>query len=338
MRRKSHKLFAIILPLAILLAYCFIGICFLNRWDAMVVVTLIPVWIWTGIGILISLLCWILSRDIFPGAVFLLCLLSLIAFSEETRGIGREVIASMRTESPQITPPRSPSLRIATVRCGGSEAVLRRAAESAPDVILVQGAPDKTTLDSVADQIYGNDRSVTSHASLAILARGSTLAVIADPSGKALHVRLRHPSGLILDISDLNFRGCGPRRDMWNPATWNDLTAARITGRRFLRTALGENPITRKDVVRIVGGYFGTPAGDDVYRPLVNNEMVDSFAASGYGWGDTAPPDYPLMRVDQIWISANMTPVKSTAILHPGAPSRMVLSEVLLPPVRVKRN
>lgn len=333
MRRKPYKFFAFVFPSILLLIFLFIGICMLNRWDSMVSITLIPLWIWMGFLSIFSLFSWILSRHIFPSIVFTLTLLTAVVFSEESRSVGRELLRSV-VHSRDLQKKKSDSLQIVSVRCHGSEAALQAAAEAAPDVILIQGAPSKSVLDSVAERIYGSERTVTSHGSLAILARGSTLAVIASPSGRALHVRLRHPSGLILDVTDLDLEGCAPRRDMWKPSVWRELTAARVGGRRFVRNALGENPITRQDVARVVGGHFGTPAGDDVFGPLENNSMIDTFGYAGIGWGDTSPNRFPFLRTDQIWVSPTLHPIQSTCRLDPAAQVRVVASEVQIPTIR----
>ena len=174
-------------------------------------------------------------------------------------------------------------------------------------------------------------RSVTSHGPLAILGRGETLAQITDPNDQVLHVRLKHPEGIILDVTNLELPGCAPRLDMWRPAVWSELIEARVENRRLVRTHLGENPVNRTFVGRIVAGGFGTPPGDDVFRPLENSGMLDTYGKVGLGWGNTVPSDFPVLRLDQIWVSPNLTPIKSSVRLNPGSRNRIVVSEVRLP-------
>ncbi len=332
MWRKIQKLLATSVPPLLLLAYLAVAVCLLNRWDAMVPVTLVPVWAWAGAGASISFLCWIVSRSTMAGAIFWLCLVSGVAFSEETHGILREAIATAKAQAssaPEEAPP--PVLRIVTVHCAGQEASLRRAVETEPHLLIVREAPDKAALDAVADQLYGVDRSVTTQGSLAILGRGATLATLTEPGGQALHVRLKRPGGLVLDITALDLEGCAPRLDMWRPDVWKELIAARVESRRLVRTHLGEHPIHREHVARVVAGGFGTPPGDDVFRPLQNSGMVDCYAAAGQGWGNTYPSAYPVLRLDQIWVSPNLVPVTTTTKLNPESPHRIVVSEVRLP-------
>ncbi len=336
MWRKTQKLLATVVPLVLLLAYLAVAACMLNRWDAMVPVTLTPVWAWAGAGALVSLLCWIVCRGPALGAMLCLFLVTAVAFSEEARGIYREAVASVRERRATPAPPEGSVLRIASVRCSGKEEALREAVEAAPDLLLVQEAPDKMTLDAVADRLYGVERSVTTWGDLAILGRGETLSVLTDPQGKALHVRLKHPGGLVIDATNLDLPGCAPRLDMWKPPVWKELVSARVETRRIVRTLLGENPMNRERVARVVGGGFGTPPKDDVFRPLENNRMVDTGAASGQGWNNTHPSTYPFLRLDQIWVSPNLVPLKSTTRLNPDAKGRIVVSEVRMPAMRAK--
>lgn len=326
MWRTIQKTLATTVPLILLLGYLAVAICLLNRWDAMVAVTLVPVWLWAGVGALIALLCWIICRGVVPGVLFCLFLITGIGLSEEAVGIVRELIISLK-KTPTETPPGK-ILRIVNVRCGGEEASLRKAAESSPDVLIVQEAPDKTILEAVADQLYGVERSVTLVGNKAILGRGEALAVIGDPNSTVLHVRLKRPDGLVLDVSNLDLPGCAPSLEMWRPSIWSELITARIENRRLVRNHLGEHPINRQSIGRIIGGGFGTPPGDDVFRPLENSGMLDTYAEVGTGWGNTFPSDYPLLRLDQVWVSPNLQPRQSTTRLNSAGKNRIVVSEV----------
>lgn len=329
MWRKTQKFLGTFVPTLLLVLYFVVAICFLNRWDAMVPVTLTPVWAWCAGGVLVSLVTWILCRNTYPGVLFTLFLLTAVVFSEETRGIVRELIATIREDQPAEPSPRM--IRIVSVRCDGKEAALRLAAESRPDVILIQEAPDKMVLEAVADQLYGVERAVVQHGESAIIARGEKVAWMGDPKSSTVHVRLRRLDGFVLDVTNLDLDGCAPHLDMWRPAAWQKLIQARIETRRLVRQFLGENPINPAKVGRIIGGGFGTPPNDDVFRPLQTSGMIDTYAASGIGWGNTFPSEFPVLRLDQIWVSGNLEPVRSETRVNPESKHRIVVSEVERP-------
>jgi endonuclease/exonuclease/phosphatase family metal-dependent hydrolase len=346
MWRKTQRFLATFVPALLLLGYLAVAVCLWNRWDAVVAATLVPVWAWAGAGALVSLLCWIACRRAALGALFALFLATGVVFAEESRSLLREFVATLGSapeptsgESSEAAPAtEAPAIRLANVRCGKGgadlrESALREAARARPDVIAVQEAPERAALESVADELWGVSRSVTVVGDLAVIAEGEALAVLGEAGSGALHVRLRRPDGLVLDITSLDLAGCAPRRDMWRPEVWWELVEARVETRRLVRTHLGENPISPEKVHRVVCGGFGTPPGDDAFRPLENSGMVDTFAVAGQGWGNTYPSDFPLLRLDQIWVSANLPPLKSTTRLNSASRHRIVVSEVR-PPAR----
>ncbi|HRQ87623.1 MAG TPA: endonuclease/exonuclease/phosphatase family protein [Bacteroidia bacterium] len=331
MWRKLQKILSTTVPGFLLVAYLAIVVCYLNRWDAMVAVTLVPIWAWAAVGMVLSLLVWTVCRGVLPGVLFCLFLATAIAFSEETHGLVRQLIASIEARQAKEPEPVGKILRVATANCAGAESVLRRAAESEPDILVIQESPDKAVLDAVADRLYGAGRTVIKVGSLAVIARGESLGVMGDEAQNVLHVRLKLPDGFLIDLTNLDLKGCAPRRDQWEPAVWKELTAARIETRRLVRTHLGEHPLNRAKTGRFVCGGFGTPAGDDVFRPLEASEMIDAYAWSGQGWGNTYPTQFPYLRLDQIWVSSNLTPQKTVTRLSPESEHRIVVTEVTLP-------
>jgi len=338
MWRKIQKFLETVVPILLLSGYAVVAVCLLNRWDSVVPLTLVPVWIWASAGALVSLVSWIACRGVTLGAVFCVFLATAVGFSEETHGILRETIASFRKKGEAETGAPADLLRIVSVNCAGKEASLRKAAETSPDILLVQEAPEKAVLDSVGDELFGVERSVILRGGLAILGKGKTLAVLADPRNQALHVRLKHSAGVVFDITNLDLAGCAPRPDFWKPAAWRKLVEARVETRRLVRNHLGEHTLNRALVARVVGGGFGTPPGDDVYRPLQNAGMLDTFAWSGMGFGNTWPARYPVLRLDQIWISPNLVSERSVTKLNLDSSHRVVVSEVRAPRAKVKQE
>lgn len=331
MWRKTQKTLATFVPAMLLLVYLTVAICLLNRWDAMVPVTLIPVWAWAGFGMLLSLLCGIFCRGLPSLLMFCLCLATAVFFSEETIGLARELIVTIQEKQGGPPTTEASSLRVVNVNCGGAESVLRRAMESEPDILVIQEAPEKAVLQSAAEQLYGVEGFVTSHLTNAILARGELLGTLTDPESATLHARIKRSDGFTVDVTNLDLEGCAPTFDMWRPSVWKELIEARVVNRRLVRTHLGENEITKPNIGRILSGGFGTPPGDDVYRPLETNDLVDTYAAAGLGWGNTFPSEYPILRLDQIWASPNLTPIRSVTLLSSESDHRIVVSDLKVP-------
>lgn len=328
MLRKIQQFLATFIPAWLLVAYLAVVVCMLNRWDGLVMITLVPIWAWAAIGMLAALISWMLFRGIPSIFVFCLCLLTGVVCSEETHSLLREVSRSVSSkgisdEETQIT--------IINVNCGGTEAPLSRLASEKPDIITIQKAPSEESLVTLKNELFGEGYSLLVNRSNAIIAKGKFIDEIREPESSTLHARLEHPSERVFDITTVDLNYCVPRKDMWQPKVWKQLTEVRIQNRRLIRSYLGENKIKKSNVIRVVTGGFNTPPGDDVFRPLMTNSLKDVFAESGLSWGNTYPSDYPNLRLDQIWVSDELVTQSARAKLNPDAFHRTVVTELTLP-------
>ncbi len=108
------------------------------------------------------------------------------------------------------------------------------------------------------------------------------------------------------------------------------MTEQRKINRRTLRDLLELIPrqnIGREANKRLVGGSFGAPPSDDIYRLLRKIDLIDSFRQAGYGWGNTFPSSIPLLRVDQIWTSSSFQPIRSETLASEATDHRYVVSD-----------
>lgn len=328
MWRRTQKLFASLLPTLYLVFGLVLAICYLNRWDAVTALTLVPVWAWAGAAMATSLLAWIVVRGKGLVAVFVVSLLAGIASSGEVHGVLREFSRSLM---PVEAPGDRPQLRLASLDLEGAadEAGLRAVAEAQPDLLLLQGLPESFDIAAFGETLHGEDSVAVAEGGLAILARGELVNSLAGDEGDVLHARIRTPGGFLIDASTLEIPRCLPRASLWNLATWVELAEIRAANRRRLRSHLGENQLSLQTTGRVIGGAFRTPPGDDLYRPLESNGMIDAHRAAGIGWGNTHPRAYPALRLDQIWVSENLEPREARARPIPGSLRRMVLADVL---------
>jgi len=328
MWRRIQKTLATLLPILFLLAAMVLAASYLNRWDGMVALTLVPIWAWAGLGMVLSLLAWLVTRGSGLLVTFSLFLGLGLAFSEETRGLLREFSRSIE---PKTVPDGRVLIRVVSFDLEGADSDLRRVADWEPQILLLQGVPDGVPLEEFGESLHGEGSIVLAEDGLAILAHGELLNSLSEENGKVLHARLRLTGGLVVDTSTLVLGRCAPSYTLWNPATWHALAEARTTNRRKLRSYQGEHQISLATTARIIGGAFNTPPGDDVFRPLEGNGMVDVHRVAGLGWGNTYPSEYPALRLDQIWVSANLEPFETRTRMIPGTTRRAVVSDLLLP-------
>jgi len=328
MWRWTQKLFSALIPSLLLLLFIVVVSSFMNRWDSLVAITLIPLWAWAGVGMILSLLSWLAFRGVLSLVIFCLWLATGIAFSEETHSLIKELV---NTIDPKPLPEDSRLYRVINVNALGAKEGLEQIKQLEPDLVVVQEPPKQQVLDEIAETWFSGDFGVVSDGSVAIVARGVLLDSIVEESSEAIHARIQLENDFLVDVTSIILSDCLPSTSLWNPGTWERLRQARIHNRRTLRTNLGENQITQNRIGRIIAGGFQTPPGDDVYRPLESNEMVDTFRKAGEGWGNTYPSDYPVLRLDQIWVSESFEVVSTHAIQNRHSDHRIVISELALP-------
>ena len=88
----------------------------------------------------------------------------------------------------------------------------------------------------------------------------------------------------------------------------------------FVDQALAKGPV-------IIGGDFNTPGQDSLLDPL-RGPLTDCFAAAGRGWPNTITADYPMSRIDGIWVSDEMRPLNARVVYTPHSDHRMVVADV----------
>ena len=79
----------------------------------------------------------------------------------------------------------------------------------------------------------------------------------------------------------------------------------------------------------MIGGDFNAPGGDQIYQTMAPR-FRDSWAVAGRGWGKTSLNEYPIHRIDQIWITDDFKPVNVTARKSEGSDHRMVICDLWL--------
>tara|TARA_R110000850_G_scaffold16044_7_gene50051 strand:+ start:137 stop:1144 length:1008 start_codon:yes stop_codon:yes gene_type:complete len=326
MLRALKNFLAALIPVLLLLIYLGVMVCLLNRWDSMVAITLIPVWVWAGAGIIAALFSWILFRGSLAIVVMCLCLITGIIMSEESQSIARDIIFSIGA-APDLSDPSI--IRVVNVDADGDESNLHAVIDLEPDIVVVQNAPSEEVLETIANDLFGKESSLVINQSNAIIARGEIINTLSEELNLALHVRLLTPTGRVIDITNVALEPYLPSPKLWKLDVWKRLTERRIQNRRELRHHLGENQLSQGTIGRIISGGFGTPPKDDVYRPLVTAGLLDTFAEAGIGLGHTYPSGRALVRLDQIWVSRNLKPVSAVARPNPGSSHLISVADLI---------
>ena len=78
----------------------------------------------------------------------------------------------------------------------------------------------------------------------------------------------------------------------------------------------------------IVAGDFNASANDPAYD-LLKPQFTDAFSSVGTGWGNTYHRAFPLLRIDHIYSSDKLIPLRSRAIKIPHTDHRMVVADYI---------
>lgn len=315
---------------ASLLLHAFTVLCFSVQPERLAAFTVLPIWFWGGIGLVLSSLAFFCLRAPLSVIVTLIWALTLVAGSDEAK-----VLGNFRSEPPQPGPPEKIAgasvMRVITLNC--SQFIFGNPAEDLvawqPDVVLLQEVdPFKAMF--LAGKLYGTAGSLRFHNTGAVLTRWKIVREICTPGVRGVQVTISRPDGFRFEVSNIHLLSAATDLRFWRRKTWRDHHVNRLRRVREISTALHtlESTTGFPHTPAIIGGDFNAPAGDITHRVLAR-DFTDSFAAVGTGWGDTYQRRFPVLRIDAIHASRHFIPVRSRAVKTRFSDHRMVVSDFL---------
>ncbi|MGD9496319.1 MAG: endonuclease/exonuclease/phosphatase family protein [Armatimonadota bacterium] len=257
-------------------------------------------------------------------------LLVTLVVAEEPRFLLREL---WRVPEPAIAAARAEGtlLRVVTMNCaGGREEAILDALAQDPDIILLQECPGEVTLQRIAPEGW----ETAGWLDPAIMVRGRLEAERLPPHlAHFVYYGIAYPEALggRTPVAVLSTRLLLPllRFDLWRPTTWRE--AAKLRGLRTISMKqIADQVRAWREVPIIVGGDFNTPAGDSLFAPLRALGLTDSFLVAGAGWPNTITSDFPVSRIDQLWVSEHLRPLSGRVVVTPHSDHRMVVMDLAL--------
>lgn len=297
----------------------FVAACYWGRFDACTVVTLFPPWFWVLPG---AFLAWLgSSRDRWlPSAVLLVGWTAFLAAFADTPS------SLIRAALPQ---PERGAIRVITLNCASEAAAAREVQSFAPDIVLFQESPSSDVLSKFATELFGSSVNLVRGPDASILARGKVtpVEVPTESRGSFVHARVL-VDGRLINVLSLRLYPCPVRLDLWSPACWRSYQSNRATRRRQLARIAAYLATLPADEPLVVGGDFNCPPGDPVLR-LLQPRLTDAFRTAGRGWGATIIEfcGWPLIRIDQIWTSAELHATNVFARRAAGSDHHMVVAD-----------
>ena len=318
------SLTAIVLHLAVMT-------CFAGRWDKTAAITIIPIWVWSLLGVSLAGIAWLCARGRFAAFAFALWSVTLLACPDEWRGLWRAVASGTKPPAhPSVTPRSQDHLRVVTLNCRARNFLsAKEAATWNPDILLLQemrgglGGP----LAALAHELWGPKGSVVFGADTVILARGTLVPSARTPPGPSqqfIQATLTLPDGRQLEVASVHLQGHVTDLRLWNWRTWRAHAQVQKSHRLYVADVMLRSLAVAGDRPCLIGGDFNSPAGDRTFQTL-RPRFRDAFAEAGVGWGNSFPNDWPILRIDQVWATHELAPVTARAAPSSHSDHRLVI-------------
>jgi endonuclease/exonuclease/phosphatase (EEP) superfamily protein YafD len=325
-RQFAFVLRRALLALSALLAG-FIAWSYFSRADALAATTVFPVWCWAIPGGLLTGLGW-KGAGRYAAAVALAWLVIMVAFADQPAKLVLRQRSSLENEQAQ---GKVHALRVVSLNCnGGERRAVTELAELQPDIVLLQESPARPRLEELARQWYGEQDAVVWSADASIIARGrlTPLPLPRAATAYAVRARLELDSGQELEIVSLRLEPGLVRADLWAPDCWREQTENRRKRRKQLEAILAPLAASSRNAPLILGGDFNAPPGDAIFR-LLSPLALDAFVEAGRGWGNTIVNQFPVLRIDQIWIGGKLRATDAYAVATQHSDHRAVVCDLL---------
>lgn len=325
-----------LLILASLVLHFITVVAFARQPDSLAAYTVMPIWVWGGIGLLLCGSAYIVLRAPLSLVMTAVWALTLLLGADEAR-----VIANLGTPAPQPDGPapiegqrpiRVITFNAASFKFGNPSENL---ATWDPDIVILQDCPGYR-VKAIADTLYDGQGDYRSFALNGVATRWKINREVRNPDRRFHYfnhnVTVQLPDARTIEVVNLHLSSAATDLRLWQPACWQKHQENRRQRRIEMAVALriledtaafpGAQPV-------ILAGDFNAPPGDPVQRQL-DRDFDDAFLTAGTGWGNTFHRRIPVLRLDQIHTTRHFTPVRCRAVTTRHSDHRFVVADLLL--------
>ncbi len=309
----------------------FTAVCYTLQPDRFAAFTVMPIWLWGGMGLGLAGLAFYFMRARFSRVCLGLWALVLLIGCDEIRALG-----NIGTPEP-LPGPAQPFeskkvIRVVTINTAdfafGDPTDDIAAWE--PDIILLQQT-NVLNMQRIASRIYGGKNEFLSSVFNGVITRWKIRR--GDIISKKGHQQLtiERPDGRLIEIVNLHLPTAATDLRLWRRAAWQVHSGNRKIRRERLSFALETLDRTTdfKNMPTLLGGDFNAPAPDAIYRPL-NRNFTDAFRKAGTGWGNTFHRRLPILRIDHLYTTQHLTAVRCKVVETRHSDHRFVVADFLL--------
>ncbi len=314
-----------------LLLHIFTVYCFARQPDRFAAFTVVPIWLWGGVGLLLATLAYYFLRASLSLVVTAVWTITLLVGADEAR-----VLANFGKQAPLPGLAEAHEgkaiIRVITLNSAffmyGNPA--RDLAVWQPDIVLLQDIHPHQVR-QIADVLYGGHGDYRALQTNGLVTRWKIQREIRNPNQRDEQLTLRLPSGQEIEVINVHLATAATDLRLWQRSAWIDHRNNRVIRQRELALTQQVLEQTTKfpNTPTIFGGDFNAPATDVVHRQLAR-DFVDAFAAAGTGWGDTFQRRFPILRIDHIYATRHFTPVRCRVVTTRHSDHRMVVADFVM--------
>lgn len=325
-RRSGWTL--VLLSLALHLVTVF---CFSVQPDRLAAFTVVPIWFWGGIGLLLSSFAFYFLRAPLSLILSGVWALTLLVGADEARALG-----NLGKEPPEPGPAKpyhgKKVLRVLTMNTG----MFRYGDPSDdiaawdPDIVFLQQTlPNQTH--KIASKLYNGQGNVRTLGVNGVITRWKIDAENRNHLIRNQQLTLVQPDGSRIQIVNVHLLTAATDLALWNRDSWRNHRNNRVIRKQEISVALQILSQTTNFPAEptLFAGDFNASATDVVHRYLAR-DFVDAFAEAGTGWGDTYHNRFPILRIDHIYSTRHFTPVRCRAVKTRNSDHRLVVADLLM--------
>ena len=325
-RRAGWTLVALSLALHAVTVFCFA-----RHPERLAAFTVVPIWFWGGIGLVLSASAFYFLRASLSMVVTAMWALTILLGADEAR-----VLANLGKEGPKPGTPTlfhgAPVIRVLTLNCATFQYGDPSADIAAwqPDIILLQEA-EPYHVRRVADVLFAGHGDYRAYHTNGIITRWPISREVRNPFYRDHQVTIRTPEGREIEVVNIHLNSASTNLELWTRSCWAEHHVNLQYRRQELSTCLQvlEQTTPFPERPTLLGGDFNAPASDLVHD-LLARDFTDAFSAAGTGWGNTFQRRIPILRIDCLYSTHQFRPVRCQAITTTHSDHRMVVADYLL--------
>ena len=317
---------------------------YIRQPDLMAAFTVYPIWMWSLIGLILSALAFLFWRAQLSLMLVTLWLLTILTASDESHAL-----ANIGKEVPELGLPKTfqsqETIRVCTLNWGAvklNSAEVRKQAEMIaaykPDILFMQEITPWHA-EIMADIVYPVRGDFRADGHSATLTKWQIHDTTPNRMLHSHHTTLRlpksrqYPDGRLIDCVNFHLKSAITDMRLWQASCWKRHSANRKLQRKQVIWSLtllqNSTPFPTRPVV--VAGDLNAPASDPLHD-LLRGHFTDSFNKVGAGWANTWHRRIPFQRIDYIYTSPLLRPVRSRNVVIPASDHLMVVSDFILLP------